>query len=668
MSNPIQTILNSKSFAVVGASRDPSKVGHQILKNLLTHPKLHVFPVNPSARRILNQAVFHSLLDIPEKVDVVVIAVPVQFIQPVIHDCIEKKVKAVIIITAGFSELSTEGERVQEHITKQLEDANISLLGPNTLGILQPGKKLNASFAGSDIPAGNLGLISQSGAMLTAIFSEMSSKHIGASFAISLGNKAGINENDALEFALSDPQTKTIALYLESFADIGKFFHLCSRVAPQKPIILLKGGSSKLGQTATASHTAALATNFELLKAGQRQMGFVVVDTIESFIQSCFFLENYRTAPENVMIITNAGGPGVNTTDIVEKEHVELAEWTKNSQQNIGQYLPTAHIANPMDILGDAQSDRFEFIIRQAQRDANIDSILTIITQQAVTDLPKIIDTLIMIKGKKPLMVSLIGGQHLEKFRVQLRQQGIICTEYPNEVIEILGVVRKVNSAKYLTEKFVPIPQHPHDQLFQPTLHTAYTLLKKYKLDIPPYYIATSTEEAKKTSFPAFAKTANLTIKHKKLVGAIFGVVETQKEAVEAYTQLEKFGNEVLYQGIIESDIELLIGVNRDPQFGWYMAVGLGGTQTNIINDRVYIFLPGSRKMLKDAFKTTKAFHTVKQYEMKRANFTIIEKVIDVLEIIQHIVADHPEMSELEINPLMIKDDKLWIADVKMSV
>ena len=666
--NPIKTILNAQSFAVIGASREPAKVGHQIFKNLLANKKLNVYPVNPSARQILNQPVFDSLLSITEMVEVAIIAVPIKFIQPVIDDCVQKKVQAVIIVTAGFSELSAQGGQLQDQIAHQLKSANISLLGPNTLGILQPRSGINASFAGQDISAGNLALISQSGAMMTAIFSEMSSKKIGVSFAISLGNKGDISENEALEYALNDPSTKTIALYLESFSDIAKFFQLCSVISKQKPIILLKGGSSKLGQAATASHTAALATNFELLKAAQRQMGFVVVNTIEDFIQSCFFLETYHVTPENVMVITNAGGPGVNTTDVVEAQGVDLAEWSPSSLKNISQHLPDIHISNPFDILGDAQSDRFQLAIKQALADPNVDSILTIITQQAVTDIESIVNMIVKLRSKKPLTISLIGGQNLEKYRSKLRDHGIFCTEYPNEVIEILGTMKKVHSASYISERYKPMPTSPHQALYQPTLNSAYKLIKQYDVEIPKFDIATSVSETKKVLLPSFAKTANLTIKHKKLIGAIYGVVETQKEAAEAYAQLEKFGNEVLYQQIIEADHEMLVGVNHDPQFGWYMAVGLGGTQTNIINDRAYIFLPATRKMFKEAFKTTKAFGTIKQYEMKTARFNVIENIIDLLVKIQQIVIDHPEMAELEINPLMIKDDHLWIADVKMSV
>jgi acyl-CoA synthetase (NDP forming) len=671
----LSAFFHPKSIAVVGASREPQKVGHQILKNLLKYKDGKIYPVNPSARSILNLPVFPSLLQIDEHIELVIIAVPVAFIETVIQDCIQKKVKAVVIVTAGFAEVSTQGKALQDKIKQTLQEHDIALLGPNCLGLVAPHQNLNASFANQRLIPGSLGIISQSGAMLTAIFTEMESQMLGCSFAVSLGNKAGISENELLEFAAKDPNTKTIGLYLESFTDLPKFFALSSKISKRKPIILLKGGRTSRGQTASISHTAALATNDVLLKAAAEQAGFVMVDTVEEFLQTLFFLETHRVMPENTMVITNAGGPGVNTVDVGEMKKLTLAEWTAGSKARIEEELPQVHVANPLDVIGDATADRFSFAVRQAQRDPNIDSITVIITQQAVTNVPEVVQSLIQIKGKKPICVALIGGERFAHQRKLLRAAGLIATEYPNEIVEILSVLQRSAKAKYLPETFRPKALMPtsfsapkESQKFFTDIGKTFELLGQYGIQTPAHSVIEDEKKLERIHLPSYAKTANLALPHKKDVGAIFGLVKTKEDVQNSFEKLKSFGP-VLYQQVIEAELELLIGANRDPQFGLYLAVGLGGSWTNVLSDRSYTFLPATQRTLKEKLKQTKAAEALAKLSTKitQSSFDPLHEVVIIMRQVQRLMLDHPEIKEIEINPLMVNSRGLWAADVKIQ-
>lgn len=660
--NPVKILFSSKSFAVIGASRDPKKVGHQIFANLL-QSKLPVYPVNPSARQILNTKVYDSILEIEDSVDTAIIVVPVQFVQSVVEECISKKIKSVIIISAGFAEQSTQGKKLQHHIAERLHKVGIQLLGPNTLGYLLPAKNINATFAPQSVLDGRIGIISQSGAMLSALFTRMSAEKFGCSFALSLGNKAGLTELDALEYAIADSQTKVIALYLESFQQLPRFFELVSSAAGKKPILVLKGGRTKQGHQASVSHTAALATNDELLKSAAKQFGFVVVETIEQFINSLFFLSRYQSIPENVMIITNAGGPGVTVTDYASWKQLTLAKWSKTAQANFTEQFPMINVSNPLDLLGDAREDRYDFAIRQAQRDPDIEAILVLITQQAVTNIPKIVSTINKLAGKKPLSVALIGGHSFDQHREKLSEAGIISSEYPNDVIDVLSIVQQTAATRYNSSQF-SVPDSPAIPLYlEPKLDKIFPILKQYGLHIPKFSILTIDSSIKKLNFPQYAKTANLQLMHKKQIGAVAGVIKDETEATKAVKKLVKFGPEVLFQQVIESELEVLIGLTHDDTWGYSLTLGLGGSMTNIVADRVYIFFPTTKSVLQKGILSTKAGQAIKNLD---AGDEILESLLDHCQSLMQLMLDYPDIKELEINPLMLSKKKWWVVDVKL--
>lgn len=683
----LSSLLNPNSVAVVGVSTDPDKVGHQIFVNLLSFPG-SVFPVNPTHKKILGRTCYENLLAIPEAVDLVVIATPAPTVEGVIDQCIDKKVKAVVIITAGFAETSSEGKIMQQRIDEKLAHHHIILLGPNTLGVINPRKKLNASFAPNLIKPGNIALISQSGATLTAIFSEFESRSSGCSFAVSLGNKAGFSEIEVMTYALKDPGTKIVALYLESLSNAQKFLALAKKISRTKPVIILKGGTTDAGRQASLSHTAALATNEVLLKEASEQMGFVLVDTIEQFFESIFFVDSLIQGklPKSLMIMTNAGGPAVNAVDLADKSKIKLASWSQNSIQKFARELPRVKPSNPTDLLGDANTDNIKLGLEFCEEENEIEGILLIITPQAVTDIPGITRMLIQHKndGKthKPLVVALMGGENQHKYLVALRQAGVPATEYANEGIEMFALISKIAKAQTVDRSAAlmkqledvlaeneptPLRERRRFPLQKGELEETYIMLENYGFTLPRCAITNSLDEVNKIGeldptrvFPLIAKTTNLKLKHKAIVGGVIKNINSLEDATEAYKSLQRFGQSVLFQEVITESTELILGAKRDDDFGPFLAVGLGGSMTNILADRAYVFLPATTREIQSALQRTKAYQTLDSDQKGM--------VAIAMERLARVIIEHPEINELEINPLMVTAEQILVADVKVAL
>lgn len=702
----LELFFSARSVAVVGASSHRQKVGYQILNNLVkvsqkaspssVAAKRKLYAVNPANSSILGVKCYPALTAIPDPIDLVIIVTPVGTVQGIVEELLSRnntfketeRVKAVVIISAGFAETDADGRVLQQLILMKLTIGGVRLLGPNTLGLIHTGKKLNASFAQQDIPEGNLAVISQSGAMLTALFNALVSRQAGVSFAVSLGNKADLNENDCLRYALHDHQTAAVIMYIESFSHLPSFFELVSQVRREKPVILLKGGTSSRGQTASSSHTAALATNQALLRFASHQFGFTLVENMEELMNVSFFLAHHRSLPTNTMIITNAGGPAVNMVDSLEHAGVALAKWSSRAQDDLQRLLPKIKAANPLDLLGDADAQRFKQAITIAQREPDIESIVVIITPQAVTDIPAITQQLIDQRGKKPILVTLMGGDQLEKYRQQLRQNHLLTTGYANNIVDMLRVLSAANKGMCLPYRYLISQSHTpvssqqqylnrklHPQLAlqqgmsetylrQPNMDETLKLLKKAGFRVPQYWVI-STDQAKdleKIEYPAFVKTANLSILHKKKVGAVYGVVNTPAEAKEAYKKMAAFGNDVLFQQVLDIKHEILLGIENDPQFGLYLTMGLGGSYTNLLADRAYCFLPAPASILEKTWKKTKAAAVF------ASDPAMTKSILKELERLQQFMMQHPWVHSIEINPLAISDGKPWVADIKLQV
>ncbi len=443
MTNIFHTLLKPQSIAVIGASRSPQKVGYQLLKNIIDDGYSgKIYPVNPSASKILGLKAYPTLTSIGEKIDLPIIVTPAGVVYPILNECQSLGSKAAIVITAGFSESGSQGQLLQQKIQQLTKSQQFRILGPNCLGVLSPVYHLNATF-GPPLPKkGNVCLISQSGALVTGVLDWVKKQGLGLSQAISLVIRLDIKETDDLEVAFQDTHTKVIMMYLESFASATDFFSLCSRVSPHKPILLLKGGQSAAGVAASASHTAALATNFTLVSALARQTGVILSDTIQSWLTSAVIMADSKSFySDRMAIITNAGGPGVLATDEAIAHHLRVVPFSRTTTEKLARKLSLGVVHNPLDLLGDASPEDFLQALSLIDTDSQVDLIHLIMTPQTTT---KPVATARIIihaypKLKKPLFISLLGGDKMTPAKRLLENIGIPVYTYPNEAITTIA-------------------------------------------------------------------------------------------------------------------------------------------------------------------------------------------------------------------------------------
>lgn len=370
------------------------------------------------------------------------------------------------------------------------------------------------------------------------------------------------------------------------------------------------------------------------------------------------------------MVITNAGGPGVNTTDELSRHQVPMARWSGRAKEDFAELLPGITINNPLDILGDADPTRLQLALKIAQRDVNITSVLVILTPQAVTDMPGMVETLLTHIGRMPLFVSLVGGTQLEPLREKLRKGGVMSLAFPNDLAALLRPLTQLSSFADLPN-YVASPVHISQfsrnttvkPPAQPSLEQGFTLLKSAGITLPRYAIIqkANLDQFSHLQYPVFAKTGNLSIIHKKDVGAVYGLVRNAAEAVDAYKKLSHFGNDVIFQALIDIEHELLLGYENDPHSGPYMTIGWGGSLTNILADRQYVFLPTHKSLFAKAWQNTKAAKTLGK------TGKIADQIVETMVAIQKLVVTHPQIQALEINPLVItRKGQILAADLKL--
>lgn len=682
MPNPTNftKFLNPKSIAIVGASRSPEKVGYQVLHNLINGGFTgKIYPVNPNATSILQLKTYPSLGSIKKPVDLAILVTPAPLIAPLIAEAAENRIPNAIIITAGFAESGPKGSILQQELAHTLINHPVSILGPNCLGVLSPVNNLNAAF-GPPLPKpGNIMLISQSGALVTGIIDWANMMDVGLSHAITFGNRIDSGEIEALEYAATDKHTKAILLYLESFKNPQKLFSLASKITPTKPIIFLKGGQSLAGQSASASHTAALASNYALTSSFAHQAGMIVANTIEEWLNlAAAFVHVPIANSTDLTIITNAGGPGVLSTDEAANLNLNTPELNSKLKHRINQILPRLNPHNPLDVLGDAGPEDIAKALDLLKKSHLSGNLMIIITPQTTTrplDTAKaIIDS--GIHKQIPTYAVFIGGKKLAPAKKFLRGNHLLTFDFPTPALQIIAAKAGYETKRHQINRFPANKEAIIDKkvisqlstkLDQPiSLGTAFDLLSKYRFNLPKSAIIDNLNEVSDAldhvGKPAVIKTAGLDIAHKASVGGVSLNIMSTAAARLAYRKQKQLHPEVLFQQTIHGDLELIMGTKNDPQFGPFITFGLGGTLTNTLADRCYIFVPATKSTILQSISQTKAYQAITKKGLP------LEPVIDALIRLSNILLDLPEIDELEINPAILTKKHLFAADIKVKL
>jgi acetate---CoA ligase (ADP-forming) len=693
----LDKFFSPASVAVVGASRTPGKVGHDILANLVAGGyEGEIIPINPAGGTMFDRPVYTRLTEYRGQIDQVVIAVPGQYVLDVIRDALGRKAKAIIVISAGFRETGEEGSRLQSEMADICRRGGARLLGPNCLGLINTETKLNSSFAGGMPKPGSIAVFSQSGALCTALLDLAGKRHIGLSKLISIGNKADLSEIDMLAALGRDEQTRVIVGYLEDISAGDEFIKAAEDASNRKPVIILKSGTTPAGQKAAASHTGVLTGADTAYGAAFMRSGVCRADTFDAlFDYATAFNMQPLPGGDRILIITNAGGPGTMAADAVEKLGMQVTALDRNVSTALRSHLPAAaSIANPIDVLGDAGPDRYVAALKAAQADDQVDAILILLTPQAMTR-PR--DTALAIiehmDGSKPVLASFMGGKDVMPGRRQLAAGGLPDYESPERAVAVLKAMREYAVWRDRPPRMVtrfPVNRRRVERIISRRQRTgklqlgevrAKNILKAYGFNILEGRLATTPAEAveiaKFIGFPVAMKVVSPNIIHKTDLGGVRLDVASSQEVEDAYDlmmlRIWKQVPGALLEGVYvekmaDPGLEVIVGMTRDPQFGPMLMFGLGGIFVEVLKDVTFHLAPITEGEAVQMLKSTRSYEMLKG---KRGHKEVdIAAIAVALQRISQLTTDFPQITELDINPMIVGEigTEPVVADARMTL
>ena len=696
----LDAIFRPKSVAIIGASSTPGKVGHVLANNLLKSGyDKPVFLINVKGGEILGKSAYKSIDDVPEDVELAVIAIPSEYVLETVKECGEKGVKAIIIISAGFKETGHEGAELEKKIVKVAHQYNMRIQGPNCLGAINTHVPYDLSFASTLPKKGSIGFITQSGALGTAILDWIISEEIGFGSIISLGNKADLDEVDFIEAMVEDPKFKVILLYLESIERGRKFLKVASEVVKKKPIMVVKGGTSSAGAKAAGSHTGALVGSFLAYQKAFDKSGVILSESMEDlFNYAVAFTQQSLPKEEGIAIVTNAGGPGILSTDLIEKLNLKMASLTDETRCFLKENLPeAAATGNPIDILGDALPDRYEIALDAALKDPNVHSAVVLLTPQAMTDSLTTAKFIVEVSKKyseKPVICVFMGGGWVDDASEYLKDNGVPCYNFPEKGIKTLNALYQYARHLKLPELEPPdyndIDREKVREIFDSVKkddrkvlfpHEASQVIKNYGIPAPASGLATSADEAVKLAenmgYPVVMKVVSPEIMHKTDIGGVelnltnanmvrIAFDEIIRKSRKAQPLAKIYG--ITVDKMVPRGREMIIGMSRDPQFGPMVMFGLGGIYVNFLKDVAFRLAPMNVREAQEMMEETRSYSLLKgvRGESPADIDTLRESIIRV----SHLVWDFPELKELDINPIFVYDEGKGVSalDVKMTL
>ena len=687
----LESFFNPKSIAVVGVSADPKKLGSLIFNNLQNAKyKGKLYPINTrvGGQELYGHMSFKNVREINEPLDLAILVVAAKFCSSVVDDCIANGTKNISIIAAGFSEIGNN--KLENEIAEKCLKNNINLLGPNCLGHISTFTDLNASFADGYPSKGNVAFISQSGAYCCAMLDWAEKKKIGFSHFISIGNKTILGEDKILSILKDDINTKFFTFYLENLKNGKEFLKILTEVTKTKPCIILEPGKSKKAQMASLSHTGSLAPNYKILEIALQNAGAIKAkDTRQLFgLIETLVYSHHHNFEGNVAILTNGGGVGVLSSDLCEDNGLILEKPNENTIGNLKKVLPNmSSLNNPIDVLGDAKSDRYENALRILCESGQYNNIIVLLTPQLGTDSKGTAESIVKLYSEFPninIYTSFIGGNRVQVGIDILRLNNIINFDFPTDCIELLGLLNKHNKkpAKIVELKSGEISEEIKNQIIKlkgegvPSLpqDIVNMIMDYYKIDHPKHGNFTDKNKALefcKTLFPhpIVMKLSSPDAIHKTEMKGIYLDVKDENQfnyswdnLAEAINKYQLSNASILIQEMIFKSNEAIIGVNTDNNFGKIMIFGMGGIYTEIMEDISVRILPTNNfeEMINET-KIGKILKGVRGEEPKA-----LKEVIDVLNKVQQIAIDFPEIVSLDINPILITKQRAVVADFKI--
>ncbi len=690
-----------KSVAIVGASEREDSVGQRLLLNMQEAGfKGRLYPVNNKHDELLGLKAYRDIDAIPETLELVVIATPAATVPGIVRQCGEKAVSSIIIISAGFGELGDSGKRLQQEVLDIAHRYDIRIIGPNCLGVIRTSSGLNATFGDGRVKEGNLALVSQSGAVCTAILDWAQAQDIGFSTVISTGAAADIDFGEILDYLAMDSKTTGILLYVEGIQDARRFLSGLKAAARLKPVILIKSGRHEAGSKAAMSHTGAMVGGDDVFDAAISRAGVVRAYSIAQLFSAARVLaNNYVLEHDRLAIITNAGGPGVMSTDHAEDVGISMAELSESSIEALNKVLPEhwSH-ANPVDILGDATPERYQQALQICLQDDNIDGVLVILTPQAMTDPTRVAEYIIdgAKTTDKPVLASWTGGSRVQEGRNLFAGSRVAHFNTPEMAVDAFSFSARYSQNQKLLKQ---IPS-PGEELAKPdvegarliiervlaegrqvlTTQEAKAILAAFHIPVTQTIKVGNAKEAiiaaETLGFPVVMKINMAQFSHKSDIGGVRLNISSAREVGHNFQEMEnmiKTGHPEIQQ--VEMTVEpmyhshtgreLMIGVIRDPVFGPAISCGLGGTMVEILQDKAVALPPLNEYMVEQMIARTKA---AKYLGLFRQLPAVNHKaLIDVLLNVSSMVSELPEILELDINPLIVDCEGVIAVDARIK-
>ena len=680
--------LAPKSIAVVGASERLGTVGKAIISNILNGYKGEVYPITPSHESVFGKKAYKSVMGVPANIDLAVVVTPSKIVPAVMEECGKKGIKGAIIITAGFKEVGGEGEVLQKQISEISKKYGTRIIGPNCLGVmnLSPQTMMNSTFLKITPKTGNIALISQSGAICAALVEDAIAQDIGFSAVISIGNKVDMNETDLLAMLENDEQTKVIVMYLEDISDGRRFIDVCRKITKEskykKPILVLKAGRTPEGARAAMSHTGALMGADEVYDAIFKQAGVIRVDGMQELFDYASAFAKQPLPGEGVVIVTNAGGPGIISTDALSKYGLKMAN-IESARPKIDKMIPSYGTSrNPVDIVGDADYVRFENVLSEVLDHPNCGAAVVMCTPSATLDYDGLARvTVKMSKSKgKTILASLMGLAEGTENKKILSEGGV--PHYMYAELAITALLSMYNYKSWLKVpksdvKTFKVDRESVREVFnnakkQNRSHLieeeGYEVLKAYGFPVPKSILAKNEDEcvkaAQEIGYPVVMKIASPDIIHKSDAGGVKVNLTNEQEVKTAYNSImssaKKYKSDakilgVLVQELVRGGKETIIGAKQDPKFGPLLMFGMGGIYVEVLKDVVFRLAPineyESRDMI-DSIKTSKLLKGVRGEKPSDVN-----ALVDCLLRLSQLVTDFPEIAEFDMNPLLVLED-----------
>jgi acetyltransferase len=681
---PLDAIFRPNNVAVIGASEKAGSVGRTLLWNLISNPfGGTVFPINPNRGSVLGIQANDSIGDVSEQVDLAVIATPAPTVPGLVEECGEAGVKGIIIISAGFREIGEEGMELEREIKQIAQDYRMRIVGPNCLGVMAPPSGLNATFAGAMAQEGNVAFVSQSGALLTSILDWSFRENVGFSAFVSIGSMLDVDWGDVITYLGDDPKTDSIVLYMESIGNARSFLSAARDVAQSKPIIVIKAGRTDAAAEAAASHTGTLAGSDAVLDAAFRRTGVLRVDTINDLFYMAEVLgKQPRPDGPNLTILTNAGGPGVLATDALIEGGGQLTPLSDETMEAYDEILPEAWShGNPVDILGDADPERYAEALEIAVDDEESDGLLVVLTPQAMTEPKKTAEHLRPYArgNRKPVLASWMGGNATASGESILNEAGLPTFAYPDTAARVFNNMWRYS---YNLRALYETPSLPEDDEGLPdrsaatdiveathdsgrvllTEYESKKLLGAYGIPTVDTRIAETAEEAvaaaEKIGYPVVVKLHSTSITHKTDVGGVQLNLETAEAVEEAFRTIDQNVTGDGFEGVTVQPMidgsdgyELIVGSSIDEQFGPVLLFGAGGQLVEVFKDRALGLPPLNTTLARRMMEQTKIYEALKGVRGRHpVDLDALEKL---LVRFSQLVSEQPRIKEIDVNPLL---------------